>query len=412
MLVYLGATYDPMSTNAITTTNLYIQPLTTAYAYDPNGNQVAVVDALQHETDYVYDTMNRVVQTLFPAAGTNAPTTAQTLYDGLGHKIRQTDQAGVTTAFEYNDGQGLLTAVTLDWGGTNSLLTRYAYDQAGNLATQTDANGNLTAFQYDALGRRTARTLPGGATESTAYADVPEGGTNTALRVAQTAVTDFRGKTITNTLDRLDRAAARFLPAINPGETNTIVTYRYDTNGLLSRVDMAGQVTRTNYYFYDPLRRLVQKDTPEGVLAYGYATNGDLLGLAGYRRAWVPVGGAIPTNAGPDVCLAYAYDQLGRLLWLTNGGLARSNVTAYAYDAVGNLAGVMYPNGLTHNYTYSPQNRLTALALNRGDGSLLRSFAYGLDPAGHRVACWRATPSTGCGSACARRLTSMITTTT
>ena len=38
-----------------------------------------------------------------------------------------------------------------------------------------------------------------------------------------------------------------------------------------------------------------------------------------------------------------------------------TGTTTYSYDAVGNLAGYSYPNGVTSAYTYDGLNRLTQM---------------------------------------------------
>jgi RHS repeat-associated protein len=58
--------------------------------------------------------------------------------------------------------------------------------------------------------------------------------------------------------------------------------------------------------------------------------------------------------------------------------------STYAYDKVGNLQSVTYPNGVVHTYTYDARNRLTNLAVNNS-AAPMESYAYTLDAAGHRL---------------------------
>ena len=55
------------------------------------------------------------------------------------------------------------------------------------------------------------------------------------------------------------------------------------------------------------------------------------------------------------------------------------------YELSNRLTNVISTDGFRVSYTYTEQNRLQALSLNRGDGSLLRSYTYGLDAPGHRI---------------------------
>src|SRR5207244_2894397 len=120
----------------------------TAYGYDANGNQLWVRDALGHQTDYEYDAANRLVRVVFPqVTGEPGRKSRSTGYDGLGRKTRESDEAGVITAFDY-DFRGLLTSVTLDFG-TNGVKTAYGHDETGNQVAQTDANNRTTQIQFD-----------------------------------------------------------------------------------------------------------------------------------------------------------------------------------------------------------------------------------------------------------------------
>jgi len=71
-----------------------------------------------------------------------------------------------------------------------------------------------------------------------------------------------------------------------------------------------------------------------------------------------------------------------------NGTPANGSTTTYVYDNVGNLQSVTYPNGVVHNYTYDPRNRLTNLGVNgtvNGAPGAIAGYTYTLDPAGHRT---------------------------
>lgn len=384
VLVYTDYTVDLSNiTNAISPSGA---ALSTQYRYDPNGNQAAMIDANGNETDYQYDSASRLVLTTYPlVSGAAVRTQTATVYDGMGNKVRTIDEAGVPTAYTY-DFRGLLTSVTLDAGSPGQLIYEYAYDEMGNLIKQTDAKGNVTQFQYDALGRRTQRMLPDGSMETTAYADVPCPG-NAAVNVQQTSVTDFRGKTIVTTEDVMNRLANKVLPPINSGETETTETWSYTAAGQVSSVvtSNGGVAIRSVYYDYDNLNRLVQKDTPEGVLAYSYTPDSHVQGIQGYRRSAVAVNGTITNGTVPDVSLGYAYDYAGRLAGVTNNLQVTPNVTGYTYDPVGDLAESVYPNGMRHDYAYNAENRLVEVGLTNGNGTELQAYSYDLSPTGMRT---------------------------
>ena len=67
-----------------------------------------------------------------------------------------------------------------------------------------------------------------------------------------------------------------------------------------------------------------------------------------------------------------------------------TGTTAYHYDAIGNLAQLLYPNGVTQTYTYNPVNRLTNLAITGVNAAVpgatqLAGYAYSVGPSGRRL---------------------------
>ncbi|HWD21489.1 MAG TPA: RHS repeat-associated core domain-containing protein [Verrucomicrobiae bacterium] len=380
---------------ALTDSGTQIAPtggaLSTVYQYDPNGNQTTVTDANNKETDYSYDSGNRLVLTTYPALGDgSARHQTAVVYDGLGEKTRETDEAGVVTAYTH-DFREALTSVTLDAGSPNALVWTYAYDELGNLSVQIDPNQSVTQFAYDALSRRTLRMLADGTKEITSYADIGAG-----VKVQQTAVTDWRHKTIVTTEDVMGRMAAKTLPAINPGETDTLETFFYTAAGQMAQVATAtNNVTnRVTYYAYDNLQRLLKKDCAEGVLAYSYTPDNRVQTIQAYRRGVVATNGAITNGTTADLSLGYSYDAMGRLAVVTNATGGGTNTTRYGYDGAGNLASVNYPNGGAHSYSYNAQNRLTQLIVT-SPTKLLREYVYGLNPVGDRTSVVETAQTTG-----------------
>ncbi len=330
----------------------------TQYFYDPNGNQIEMIDAKTNKTDYLYDTANRLILTTYPVLADGTRHQTAIAYDGAGNKIGTTDEAGVKTAYTY-DYRGLLTSVILDTASSGQLTYQYTYDERGNQLSQSDANGNLTQYEYDALSRRTARILPDGSTEITAYADVPL--TNgSSINVQQTSVTDFRGKTIVTTEDVMGRMATKSLPPINAGETNTVETYTYTAGGQRSSVTVkVGGVTTQSYsYNYDGLNRLTQKASMYDLeeLSYTWTPDNHILSISGFLTVPITTNGPATNSSTADVSLEYAYDYLGRLAFVTNSTISSPNVTSYTYDAVGNEANLLNSTDSTiSNYRYTGQ---------------------------------------------------------
>jgi RHS repeat-associated protein len=61
-----------------------------------------------------------------------------------------------------------------------------------------------------------------------------------------------------------------------------------------------------------------------------------------------------------------------------------SGTTTYSYDAVGNLAGYVYPNSVETSYEYNTLNRLTSMRGSKGTGTLA-SYGYTLGATGNRL---------------------------
>ena len=246
---------------------------------------------------------------------------------------------------------GQLTAVTDALGQ----VTAYTYDEMGKRVTQTDADGRTTRSQYDALGRPTKRILPLGQAQTFVY----------DLLGKVSSKTDFGGKTTTYRYDSLNRLIGK---TPDPSLDEPPVTFTYSATGRrASMADASGLTT----YAYDARDRLIAKTTPRGVLSYSYDATGNVLSI---RSSNVE---------GAEV--DYAYDALNRLAGVTDGHLpAGNNVTAYDYDANGNLSRRTYPNGVISTHTHDSLDRATRISITSA-GTTLTDYAHAFDRVGNRV---------------------------
>ena len=233
-----------------------------------------------------------------------------------------------------------------------SAHTQYEYDRAGNLIARTDANGATVRYEYDVDNRLTRVLYPDNGSVSYAY-DVmgrrtrmtdPTGTTVYAydLLGRLLEVTDPRGNQVRYGYDVAGKLSELTYP------DGSAVGYAYNADGLLTQVtDSSG----TTIYTYDQGGRLTDRKLPNGVITrYTYDAAGRLIGI---------------THVDPTgkTLLAFAYtldaaDRCTQVVQTTVDG--QRLTTRYAYDSLGRLTEVAYPDGRTVSYTYDALgNRLT-----------------------------------------------------
>ena len=249
---------------------------TTINEYDAAGRPALTTDPLGHWTRTHYDDLGRPFKTTY-----NDLTTTLTAYDRRGNRIAQTDQAGITTDYEF-DPFGNLTAVVLppvrDGEATPSTfgsypLARpryeYQYDPHGNLALIRDAKGRETTFTYDEQGRRTSRTLPLGQLAENAGRFV-ETWTYDDLGRTDRHV-DFKGQVTDYDYDGRGRLATKsFYADIAATAPIDTVTYAYDDYTPEGRRETTTDTRNpsTDQRLYDRAGRLTRLDTPQGTIRY------------------------------------------------------------------------------------------------------------------------------------------------
>ena len=243
-----------------------------------------------------------------------------------------------------SDDRGNLTSVTDPKGFT----TKYAYDEFGQLITATDANGNTTRFSdYDPVG------FPG------RTVDALDCATTTVYDVVGNVVstTDAKQKTSTFTYDIFKRPTGSKVPKdaaanqyiVTPGprydqNDNVVVSYAPNgatatsTYGPMDEVtsvtlpkDSATSPAKTSTFRYDAMGNVVRSTEPEGTL-----TRGD----------------------DNDFTTTYTYDQLNRLVAITNADGGKGIV---GYDSVGNAVTATSALNKTSRTEYDLNHRPTRM---------------------------------------------------
>jgi RHS repeat-associated protein len=348
--------------------------------YDAAGQRVAVTDALGRTTRFVYDAAGRMVETIHPDETPDNADNPRTRYgyDALGRKVAETDEMGRITRYTY-DKLSRLTSVILPnpANGSNpelvdgqspansgTLVTRYDYDEQGNKTAQTDAEGRTTRWAYDKQGRQLSRTLPMGQVESFVY-------DANGQRVQHTT---FNSEIIGAQYDNLGRPSQLSFP------NNKLRSFQYTLSGQIAEINDGGLVYR---FTYDSRDRLLSATDPFGrTLNYGYDLIGNRTELSSARQQ-----------------VQYQYDVLNRLREVVATlGANPPQTSSYSYDAVGNRAGMVHPNGTVVEYQYDVRNRLKTLihkASQTAGAAILLSLSYSVDASGLRTQISETRPGTG-----------------
>lgn len=347
------STYDPL--NRLVSKTDAMGNIIEEITYNNNSQQITSKDALGNTTTYSYDQNGRLKTVHDPE--NNFVVNG---YDKVGNLSYKVDENGNTTYYSYDEYGNLLSV-------TNPLneITSYTYDGNGNTLSQTDASGNTMFFEYNAFNQKVKTIYPGGRTgihgnytyDSTkveSYTYSPNGN-----KLSQT---DRNGNTTEYTYD----VHGRLLSTVCGGAS---ISYSYDNNGnMISMTDNTGTTTKT----YDAFGRVLTKSVPDiGTVRYAYDDTTDL--QLGYFANTV-------TNPDDSV-VKRVYDKTGKLYKL----IADGKEIQYNYYNNGNVSSVVYNSGVSEEYTYFADNKLSSLVNKAADGSVISSYSYTYDAANNQL---------------------------
>ncbi|MDQ0938402.1 hypothetical protein [Streptomyces sp. V1I1] len=348
------------------------------FTHDTELRLTKVTNAQGLEWHYTYDAAGRLVsETDFDGR------TLSYQHDALGRLLRRTNAAGQSLTFE-RDVLGRVTRLHHDDGSVSAfsrgetghvsqITNAHARidlerDAAGRVVAET-VNGRTLAFAYDALGRRTHRRTPSGASSDLAYAW--EGlATYTAgehtFRFDRDALGRETARTLDDTLtllqnwDEVGRLVHQSLGTPHADVLERAFAYQADGSpltvddshtGRRNTVDAASRITAVHAHGWSE--------------QYAYSTAGDQTHTS------------LPSQApGQDNTGARAYDGTR----ITHAGRTR-----YHYDAQGRITlrqtTTLSGRTLTWRFTWDAEDRLTHV--HAPDGSQWR---YLYDALGRRIA--------------------------
>jgi RHS repeat-associated protein len=300
-------------------------------------------------------------------------------YDEAGRLVRTLLPDGATRRYTFEASGNRLTTTVVDetnqstqsvtdafmrlvearsFEGSQIITTRYEYDGADQIAKVIDPNGNPTTYEWDLLGQVRKVIDPDLGTRTWTYDAV--GNIETA--------TDARGRTTRFVYDGLNRMTEKIDP------TGRTVRWRYDEptaqhgrGRLTSFVDLTAQGCGTD---------------PSGSMSYDVSGRIATVSrcIKGYRATF-----------------GLAYDGLGRLRQIT---YPDGEVRTYEYNAAGSLArmpGILeiqerdasgrptrlaYGNGITRQLTYDPNRDWLLQVTDRRATQVVFDAQYSYKPNG------------------------------
>src|SRR5690348_3784503 len=343
----------------------------TTYAYDTHGNLTSITDGLGHattysgynglgevgklvgpngdETDYTYDARGRVASKTTHPNGTTATWTYG--YDGFGLLAKVSAPDGEVTAWTRDAEQRVKTITHNDKDGTST--ESFTYDANNDITSDVIARGSdigkSTSYVYDALGRIYQVKGSKGGTLTYAY----DGNGNVL------SVTDALGHKTSYAYDALNRVV---------GVTDAaggITSYTYDAGDHLTGVeDPRGLITS---YEWDGLGLLWQTKSPDtGTTNYTFDGDGRL-------QSFVRADGTHTY---------YAYDALNRVTSIGAGSETRTYTWDTCTNGKGRLCAASLAGSNSVGYSYSPEGWITGRSFGINGGPSY-GLGYAYDNMGH-----------------------------
>lgn len=374
------------------------------YNYNSAGDPTSVVNALGQSTTYAS-------------------------YNGLGLGLpgTATDANGLSTSIVY-DGRGRVKSTSQVVSGVTR-TTQYFYDVTGGVSQITYPDGNAAVLVYDATGRLTSRnwylstdqreqdytyntlglltsytalhkvttcvSSPSNNTASPTNAPdaslsapddtptsapapvAPVDGSPTGTTTANTTTTctpvtrNFPDYTQTTTYDEIGRAKT-----VTTGNSGTVTSYTYDSNGNVATVsDALNHTTTLSYDSHDRLIRSV--DALGKTTSYGYDPGGNAASVTdpdGHITTYASDGfGHRVRIASPDTgTTSFTFDAGGRLTSMTRND---GSLTNYGYDGLSRLSSITAPS-LTQTFGFDACTNGKGRLCSANEGSTTIGYAY------------------------------------
>jgi len=335
----------------------------TTYDYDNNSNVKSVTNALGVSTNFYYNELNLLNNTVNADDGNLAYG-----YDSRGRVSSITDPRNLVTRYYYDGFGDLVKVVSPDTG-----TVAFEYNKAGQVTDKTVNDYTSSSYVYDEMGRLTSANEGGQLTSNdfnTEYINLSmvrllstTGISGSSFKVPVTTTTNSAGK--------------------------TKLYYNLVGNVIIKKSTLNGKLY-TTYYDYNSLNQLVLITYPSGhKVKYNYDNNSqivDVLYSSGgstfsnvvSNAKYIPFGPLTSFSYGNNVTRKIDYDIDFRVKKIYSSSIQN---LGYTYDSRNNITKIT--NGedtrLTQNFTYDAMSRLLSESSSSGG-----TKKYSYDKVGNR----------------------------
>ena len=304
----------------------------------------------------VYDVLDRATSVILPDNSTT--TTAYTVDNGSHALVTTVTDALHNVQATHTNGSGKTLKTIQKSGPDGEITTSFEYDGVQRLVRVTDTEGNVTASTYDMGDRRTEVNHPA------------------------SGITSFTYDALGNVLTK---------QTANLAKEGKFITYDYDYHRLTGISYPDHPENNVKYYYggrnasHNRIGRLMMREDGTGAIEYFYGKMGEVTKT---RRTLI-----VPNQAIATYVTQWTYDSHNRLLEMIYpdeekvtysynlGGLLEKvrgeksygydYITKLGYDKFEQRSYLKYCNGAETFYTYDDRRRLSNLAVNSGNKTIM-----------------------------------------
>ena len=341
----------------------------------------------------VYDAFGRVAKAFYPTKeGTGSKSTFNKSFDNVSPTVTVYDVLDRATSVTLPDNSTTTTAYTVD-NGSHALVTTVTDALHNVQATHTNGSGKTvksiqhsgpdgeitTTFEYDGIQRLVRVTDTEGNVTTSVY---DMGDRRTEVSHPASGITSFTYDPLGNVLTK---------QTANMAEEGKMITYTYDYHRLTGISYPDHPENNVKYYYggrnasHNRIGRLMMREDGTGAIEYFYGKMGEVTKT---RRTLI-----VPNQAIATYVTQWTYDSHNRLLEMIYpdeekvtysynlGGLLEKvrgeksygydYITKLGYDKFEQRSYLKYCNGAETFYTYDDRRRLSNLAVNSGNKTIM-----------------------------------------